>query len=277
MKAYRKEIIIIIIQVFMHCIFPVFAGPGDEMGLVVLLLLSTFVLSFLMGCFSRNKLKFTYPIVPALLFVLTIPIYYNASALIHAVWYLVLSALGVLTGLLMLLLKKLTFKTWIIVGIVILILGFSISFGRKENDLDKYSEEVGINISWGDVISEGDSHGGFHGDGTGVMVVHYTDSSLEPEIQESDKWNSFPLPEELEKVVYGKTEGNVTTVPYIVDAFDDMRIPEITKGYYYFKDRHSESTEPYDSSSILERHSFNFTILLYDCDTDLLYIIEEDT
>ena len=72
MKAYRKEIIIIIIQVFMHCIFPVFAGPGDEMGLVVLLLLSTFVLSFLMGCFSHNKLKFAYPIVPALLFVLTI-------------------------------------------------------------------------------------------------------------------------------------------------------------------------------------------------------------
>ena len=70
------------------------------------LLLSTFVLSFLMGCFSRNKLKFTYPIVPALLFVVTIPIYYNASALIHAVWYLVLSALGVLIGSLMLLLQK---------------------------------------------------------------------------------------------------------------------------------------------------------------------------
>ena len=102
-------------------------------------------------------------------------------------------------------------------------------------------------------------------------------NALEPEMQESDKWNSFPLPEELEKVVYGKTEGNVTTGPYIVDAFDDMRIPEITKGYYYFKDRHSESTDLYDSSPILERHSFNFTILLYDCDTDLLYIIEEDT
>ena len=106
MKAYRKEIIIIIIQAFMHCIFPVFAGPGDEMGLVVLLLFSTFVLSILMGSYSQNKLKFAYPIVPALLFVVTIPIYYNASALIHAVWYLVLSALGVLIGSLMLLLQK---------------------------------------------------------------------------------------------------------------------------------------------------------------------------
>ena len=109
MKAYRKEIIIIIIQAFMHCIFPVFAGPGDEMGLVVLLLLSTFMLSLLMGCFSRNKLKFAYPIVPALLFLITIPIYYNASALIHAVWYFVLSVLGVLIGSLVLLLQKLTF------------------------------------------------------------------------------------------------------------------------------------------------------------------------
>ena len=38
MKAYRKEIIIIIIQAFMHCIFPVFAGvivsclPGELCG-----------------------------------------------------------------------------------------------------------------------------------------------------------------------------------------------------------------------------------------------------
>ena len=109
MKKYRKEIIIVILQIFMHCIFPVFAGPGDEMGLVVLLLLSTFMLSFLIGCFSRNKLKFAYPVVPALLFLITIPIYYNVSALIHAVWYLVLSALGLLIGSLVLLLQKLIF------------------------------------------------------------------------------------------------------------------------------------------------------------------------
>ena len=109
MREYRKELIIVILQVFLHCIFPIFAGPGDEMGLVVLLLIGTFWLSFIMGVVSKNKLKFVYPIVPALLFVVTIPIYYNASALIHVVWYLVLSILGVLIGSLVLLLKKLIF------------------------------------------------------------------------------------------------------------------------------------------------------------------------
>ena len=42
-------------------------------------------------------------------------------------------------------------------------------------------------------------------------------------------------------------------------------------------DRHSESEDIYDASRILSRNSFNFTILLYDCDTDLMYIVEEDT
>ena len=106
MREYRKELIIVTLQVFLYCIFPIFAGPGDEMGLVVLLLIGTFWLNFIMGVVSKNKLKFAYPIVPALLFLITIPIYYNASALIHAVWYLVLSALGVLIGSLMLLLQK---------------------------------------------------------------------------------------------------------------------------------------------------------------------------
>ena len=56
MREYRKELIIVILQVFLHCIFPIFAGPGDEMGLVVLLLIGTFWLSFIMGVVSKNKL-----------------------------------------------------------------------------------------------------------------------------------------------------------------------------------------------------------------------------
>ena len=109
MREYRKELIIVILQVFLHCIFPIFAGPGDEMGLVVLLLIGTFWLSFIMGVVSKKKMKYAYPFVPVILLVITIPIYYNSSAMIQALWYLVLSVLGVLIGSLVLLLKKLIF------------------------------------------------------------------------------------------------------------------------------------------------------------------------
>mgnify|MGYP003398363102 CR=1 FL=1 len=40
MKRYIKEIIILTIQLFMFYIFPLFAGPTDAMGMVVLILLS---------------------------------------------------------------------------------------------------------------------------------------------------------------------------------------------------------------------------------------------
>jgi len=49
------------------------------------------------GC-SRSAVKWAYPAVCAVLFLPTVPIYYNSSALIHAVWYLVLAAVGLAIG-----------------------------------------------------------------------------------------------------------------------------------------------------------------------------------
>lgn len=175
--------------------------------------------------------------------------------------------------------KNCTFKKQVQIGIAIVILGFlwATFFGGAGNYLKDISEEVGIDIEWGEVVSEADTHGGFHGDGTKITVLQFTETLLEERMEENEKWHAFPLPSELETVVYGKTEGNSTTGPYIGYGSAGIEIPEITNGYYYFKDRHSESTNPYDSTGILGRHSYNFTILIYDCDTDLLYICEEDT
>jgi len=39
MKKYFKEIIIILIQIFMFYVFPLFAGPTDAMGMVLLILI----------------------------------------------------------------------------------------------------------------------------------------------------------------------------------------------------------------------------------------------
>lgn len=53
MKKYLKEILILLIQLFMFYVFPLFAGPTDVMGMIVLLILATLLLSILIGCKFR--------------------------------------------------------------------------------------------------------------------------------------------------------------------------------------------------------------------------------
>ena len=60
MKKYIKEIIILIIQLFMFYIFPLFAGPTDAMGMVLLIIIATFILSTIMGTISKEKIKHLY-------------------------------------------------------------------------------------------------------------------------------------------------------------------------------------------------------------------------
>ena len=53
MKKYLKEILILLIQLFMFYVFPLFAGPTDVMGMIVLLILATLLLSILIGSISN--------------------------------------------------------------------------------------------------------------------------------------------------------------------------------------------------------------------------------
>jgi len=39
-----------------------------------------------------------YPFIVAVIFIPTVMLYYNSSALIHSVWYLVVSAIGLFIG-----------------------------------------------------------------------------------------------------------------------------------------------------------------------------------
>ena len=99
MKRFIKEIVILLAQLFMFYIFPVFAGPTDAMGMVILIILATLVLSIIIGSISKEKIKYLYPIIISILFIPSVFIYYNESALIHSVWYLVISGIGLIVGI----------------------------------------------------------------------------------------------------------------------------------------------------------------------------------
>jgi len=86
---------------FMFYVFPIFSGPTDAMGLVFLIWVSTIILGIILTLVSNKKIKYLYPIVIAVLFIPSVYIYYNESALIHSVWYLVSSSFGMLLGFIM--------------------------------------------------------------------------------------------------------------------------------------------------------------------------------
>lgn len=101
MKKYLKEIIICLLQICVFYLLPNTVRTLGPMGIVFLLLLSTFVLSICIGYISNKKLKFCYPILTSILFLPTVFIYYNESAFVHSFWYLIVSCIGLLLGLIL--------------------------------------------------------------------------------------------------------------------------------------------------------------------------------
>ncbi len=97
----KKEIGILLFQIGAFYLLPLFAGPTDIMGMVVMLILVTFTLALLLGLISGSSWKYLYPLAVAAVFVPSVFLYYNDSAMIHAVWYLVISAVGLLLGAIM--------------------------------------------------------------------------------------------------------------------------------------------------------------------------------
>lgn len=101
-----KEIIILVLQLFMFYIFPFFAGPADGMGMVFLIWLSTIIFSVLLVILSDKKIKYLYPFIIFILFIPSVFIHYNDSALVHSIWYLISSSFGVVIGIIILIIKK---------------------------------------------------------------------------------------------------------------------------------------------------------------------------
>ena len=100
MKKYFKEIIICIMQIVMFYFWPKMIGNIGAIQMVVTIMMTTLILSFILGCFSKGILRYIYPVVVSALFLPTVPIYYNETAYIHAIWYFILSVIGIMTGFL---------------------------------------------------------------------------------------------------------------------------------------------------------------------------------
>ena len=119
------------------------------------------------------------------------------------------------------------------------------------------------------VVEEEDTHGGFHGDGTFYLTLDCSQNK-EVAMELVNSWNAFPLSQNLQTILYGsETRSSLLA--------EETNFPEIKNGYYYFCDRHSESTDASDDTNLFSRASYNFTLMIYDSETDRLYYVEFDT
>ena len=100
MKKHIKEILILLIQLIVFYVFPLFAGSRNGILMVLFLIIATLVLSIVFGSTSKVKIKYLYPLVASAMFLPTVFIHYNESAFIHTVWYFAVSTIGLIVGIL---------------------------------------------------------------------------------------------------------------------------------------------------------------------------------
>ena len=137
----------------------------------------------------------------------------------------------------------------------------------------RQSEYFGFNTSVFTVVEENDTHGGLHGDGSYYLIldcVEHSDQAAELVID----WTPLPLAEDLQLIMYG---GDKDGAIYAYNLAEKAHWPTITNGVYKFLDQHSEAVDPSDATDLFSRSSFNFSIAVYDFDTNTLYYFEFDT
>lgn len=131
-----------------------------------------------------------------------------------------------------------------------------------------YSSQIEIQIPLFAKMEEKDTHGGFHGDGEDFVKVYFLNKQAEKfvnKINKNNHWRKLPMPEDLRERVSNADE---------VEA-----IPDVENGYWFFEDRHEEATDKYNYNEIFNsnRASSNFSVAVFDTDTNILYFYALDT
>ena len=159
------------------------------------------------------------------------------------------------------------------VAALTLVLGVVLS-PQIDNIPETQRTVLGINISGGTIITETDSHGWF-GDGITFLEVEFEDDTCLNQIKGNSSWKQLPVSYPVDALLYGTQNGSSSIGPYVTEGGKKL-FPKADTGYYYFKDRHSGAGNQ-GSKDVVNRNSFNFTVALYDEDTQTLYYCEFDT
>ena len=145
------------------------------------------------------------------------------------------------------------------------------SCGLTEDSLSKHFD---FKTSEFVILEEKDTHGGFHGDGSYYLILDCS-QNVEKARGIVENWTPLPLSETLHIVMYG---GEKDGINYGYNFAEEAHWPTIENGVYKFVDRYNGYLKDRsDDSEMLDRYSVNFSIAVYDLDSDILYYFEMDT
>lgn len=127
---------------------------------------------------------------------------------------------------------------------------------------------IDVNIDSCNIEFQRDTHGGFLGDGD-----YFGKLKCSNNLDLSSNWKLLPLSSSIQEVL----EMSMCNQSDCLNFFERNHVSEITNGYYYFYDRHSESINPYSDIDLNNRSSYNFSLAIYDIDNNIIYFYEFDT
>ena len=139
------------------------------------------------------------------------------------------------------------------------------------------TDYFGFKTSEFTVVDEKDTHGGFHGDGDYYLILDCSEKT-EQAAERIKDWSPLPLTENLQRVMDMTCSGVDGDGVYYSKTLAEMaHWPIIENGVYKFIDRHSEAIDKSDDTNLFNRYSYNFSVAVYDLDTNTLYYFEFDT
>ena len=123
--------------------------------------------------------------------------------------------------------------------------------------------DMGIDTSGGELVSEVDSHSGLDDEGIYLSEIEFPDDSALTQIKNNEYWKELPFSDNIKR--------------FFNENGDEIiqKLPEITHGYYTFYDRDSYA-DPYDDKDLYDGDGFYFDIMIYDSDTNTLYVCVVD-
>lgn len=152
----------------------------------------------------------------------------------------------------------------IIISLIVMSLFIS---GCSNNKIDHVSDILSTNLDNCSIEKDSDSHSGFMGDG-----AYFAKISCSSNI-EFDEWKELPLSTEINDAL----EIEICDDKECKNVFDKYNIPDVENGYYYFVDRHSMASDKKSDVDLNNRSSYNYSIGIYDSDTNILYFYEFDS
>ena len=148
------------------------------------------------------------------------------------------------------------------------------------NDPTSYNESINVSIPEDSTVLEYENdHGGVHGDGESYVAIQLSDVGATEFIaqgREIANWEELPLSDDISHFIVGGVKDDVDYGDGYLE-FGGDKLKGIVNGIYYFHDRFIENYPEYADTDRDLRPAENFTIAVFDTDTNILHICEFDT